>query len=149
MTEPKKRNSTSLMLLLLYALLIASLLVLTLAGARLDARDAHARQRSALSYIQSQTAACGGKGNIRLIDGPEGPAVCLREPESDFETRIYLYENALRTEFSRVTAEIDPNNAEKLCDLKTFKAELSESGLLTITADGMTAGAYCDGGGAA
>ena len=72
-----------------------------------------------------------------------------REPESDFETRIYLYENALRTEFSRVTAEIDPNNAEKLCDLKTFKAELSENGLLTITADGMTAGAYCDGGGAA
>ena len=74
MTEPKKRNSTSLMLLLLYALLIASLLVLTLAGARLysdtmDARDAHAKQRSALSYIQSQTAACGGKGNIRLIDG--------------------------------------------------------------------------------
>lgn len=151
MTEPKKRNSTSLMLLLLYALLIASLLVLTLAGAWLysdtmDARDAHAKQRSALSYIQSQTAACGGKGNIRLIDGPEGPAVCLREPESDC---IYLYENALRTEFSRVTAEIDPNNAEKLCDLKTFKAELSESGLLTITADGMTAGAYCDGGGAA
>ena len=95
MTEPKKRNSTSLMLLLLYALLIASLLVLTLAGARLysdtmDARGAHAKQRSALSYIQSQTAACGGKGNIRLIDGPEGPAVCLREPESDFETRIYL-----------------------------------------------------------
>lgn len=94
MTEPKKRNSTSLMLLLLYALLIASLLVLTLAGARLysdtmDARDAHAKQRSALSYIQSQTAACGGKGNIRLIDGPEGPAVCLRGPESDFETRIY------------------------------------------------------------
>ena len=115
----------------------------------MDACDAHAKQRSALSYIQSQTAACGGKGNIRLIDGPEGPAVCLREPESDFETRIYLYENALRTEFSRVTAEIDPNNAEKLCDLKTFKAELSESGLLTITADGMTAGAYCDGGGAA
>ena len=60
MTEPKKRNSTSLMLLLLYALLIASLLVLTLAGARLysdtmDARGAHAKQRSALSYIQSQT----------------------------------------------------------------------------------------------
>ena len=94
-------------------------------------------------------AAGGGKGNSRLTAGPAGPAVCLREPESDFETRIYLYENALRTEFSRVTAEIDPNNAEKLCDLKTFKAELSENGLLTITADGMTAGAYCDGGGAA
>ena len=71
MTEPKKRNSTSLMLLLLYALLIASLLVLTLAGARLysdtmDARDAHAKQRSALSYIQSQTPdrRPGGPGGV-------------------------------------------------------------------------------------
>lgn len=56
MTEPKKRNSTSLMLLLLYALLIASLLVLTLAGAWLysdtmDARDAHAKQRLSLIHI--------------------------------------------------------------------------------------------------
>ena len=80
MTEPKKRNSTSLMLLLLYALLIASLLVLTLAGARLysdtmDARDAHAKQRSALSYIQSQTAACGGKGKI-TADGMTAGAYC-------------------------------------------------------------------------
>ena len=133
MTEPKKRNSTSLMLLLLYALLIASLLVLTLAGARLysdtmDARDAHAKQRSALSYIQSQTAACGGKGNIRLIDGPEGSAVCLREPESDFETRIYLYENALRTEFSRVTAEIDPIAPKSCATLKRLKPSFRKAG---------------------
>ena len=85
------------------------------------------KQRSALSYIQSQTAACGGKGNIRLIDGPEGRR-CLRERESDFETRIYLYENALRTEFSRVTAEIDPNNAEKLCDLKRLKPSFRKAG---------------------
>ncbi len=120
MTEPKKRNSTSLMLLLLYALLIASLLVLTLAGAWLysdtmDARDAHAKAaQRAFVYSKPNGKACGGKGNIRLIDGPEGPAVCLREPESDFETRIYLYENALRTESHGSPAEIDPNNAEKV-----------------------------------
>ena len=34
MTEPKKRNSTTLMLLLLYAFLIATLMELTLADAR-------------------------------------------------------------------------------------------------------------------
>lgn len=78
MTEPKKRNSTSLMLLLLYALLIASLLVLTLAGARLysdtmDARDAHAKQRSALSYIQSQTTACGRQREHPPDRRPGGP----------------------------------------------------------------------------
>ena len=52
MTEPKKRNSTSLMLLLLYALLIASLLVLTLAGARLysDTMPATHTQSSAARF---------------------------------------------------------------------------------------------------
>ena len=153
MTNYKNRNGTSVMLLLLYALLIAALLVLTLAGAKLysdttDARDAHVKQRSALSYIQSQTAACGGKENIYLKDGPEGTVICLREPESDFETRIYLYDHALCTEFSETTAEINPDNAEKLCELESFEAELSANGLLKITADGMTANAYCDGGGA-
>lgn len=121
------------MLLLLYALLIASLLVLTLAGARLysdtmDARDAHAKQRSALSYIQSQTAACGGKGNIRLIDGPEGPAVCLREPESDFETRIYLYENALRTEFHGSRRRSTPITPKSCATLKRLKPSFRKTG---------------------
>ena len=65
MTEPKKRNSTSLMLLLLYALLIASLLVLTLAGAQLysDTMDAHTQSSAARFRIfkaKRQRAAAKG-----------------------------------------------------------------------------------------
>ena len=77
MTEPKKRNSTSLMLLLLYALLIASLLVFTLAGARLysdtmDARDAHAKQRSAparLKQVSANWSWCSTKRKWRCWRG--------------------------------------------------------------------------------
>lgn len=135
MTEPKKRNSTSLMLLLLYALLIASLLVLTLAGARLysdtmDARDAHAKQRSALSYIQSQTAACGGKGNIRLIDGPEGPAVCLREPESELQKRasIYMKTRCARS-FHGSRRRSTPITPKSCATLKRLKPSFRKTGL--------------------
>ena len=104
MTEPKKRNSTSLMLLLLYALLIASLLVLTLCGRaavfRYDGCPRRTRKAAQRAFVYSKpNGSVRRQRNIRLIDGPEGLAVCLREPESDFETRIYLYENALRTEF--------------------------------------------------
>ena len=62
MTEPKKRNSTSLMLLLLYALLIASLLVLTLAGARLysDTMDARSAARCRIFKAKRQRAAPKG-----------------------------------------------------------------------------------------
>ena len=67
MTEPKKRNSTSLMLLLLYALLIASLLVLTLAGARLysdtmDARDAHASSAARFRIFKAKRQRAAAKG---------------------------------------------------------------------------------------
>ena len=63
MTEPKKRNSTSLMLLLLYALLIASLLVLTLAGARLYSDTTHTQSSAARFRIfkaKRQRAAAKG-----------------------------------------------------------------------------------------
>ncbi len=77
------------MLLLLYALLHRIAFGVDACGRAaysdtMDARDAHAKQRSGALYIQSQRQRAAAQGNIRLIDGPEGPAVCLREPESDF-----------------------------------------------------------------
>lgn len=148
----EKRQSTSRMLLVLYGMLIAALLVLTLAGARLytaavTAREAHAQQRSALAFVQSQVASCAGKGNVYLMDGPEGTSLCLREPDTDYETRIYLYEGGLYSEFSRSDSAIQPENGTKICDMTSFSAEWQSDRLLEITANGMTAYACCDGGG--
>ena len=148
----EKRQSTARMLLVLYGMLIAALLVLTLAGARfysaaVTAREAHARQRSALAFVQNQVAACAGKGNIHLTEGPEGTALCLREPDTDYETRIYLYEGGLYSEFSRRTAAIQPENGTKICSAASFLVQWQSERLLKITANGMTAYACCDGGG--
>ena len=80
----KKQQTTSFMLLILYGLLICGLLVLAVTGAQsyatvTEAKNKHIRERSALSFVQTQIASCGGRDNVQLRSGPEGTAVCVRE----------------------------------------------------------------------
>ena len=68
-----KRQATSLMLLLLYALLMAALLVLVYSGASLyaevvESRQANADRRGAVSFVQSQVAGC--EAGVLLKPGP-------------------------------------------------------------------------------
>ena len=148
----KEKTAASGMLLALYSILILSLLALTAAGARLyrqalRAQEEQSRQRGALSYIQSQAAACQGQGQIRLENGPEGVMLCLREPDTDYETRIYQYENALRTEFSRQDQPVTPENSEVVCALETLELGWENEKLLRIAADGRQAWVFYQGGG--
>lgn len=147
----KEKSAASLMLLLLYSLLILALLVLTVAGARLyrqalAAQTEQSRQRGALSYIQSQAALCQGQGQILLADGPEGTMLCLHEPDSDYETRIYQYEDTLRTEFSRRDWPVTPENSEVVCALDSLEMDWQSEDLLCVTADGRQAWVWYQGG---
>ena len=68
----KHRQATPLLLLTLYGLLIAALLVLTLAGARCyaaaaDSRQRHADARNALAFLQTQAASCGERSTPSRI----------------------------------------------------------------------------------
>lgn len=148
----RNRQSTAFMLLLLYAMLILAMLVLTLAGAKcytfvLNARSEHTRQRSALSFIQTQAVSCGGRGNVILREGPEGTAVCFREPDSEYETRIYLYNGSLCTEYSRADQPINALYADMVCRADGFSAAWESAELLSVTADGSHADVWCPGGG--
>ena len=91
-----KKQTTPLLLLALYGLLICAMLVLAAAGVRcytavVETRSAHTRQRSAMAYLQTQASACGGQNAVQLREGPQGVAVCLRDPDTDYETRVYCY----------------------------------------------------------
>ena len=145
-----KRQSTSVMLLLLYALLIAALLVLVFSGASLysnvvEARQVNSVRRNALSFIQSQIAGC--EDSVLLKPGPEGQMLCLPEQDTGFETRIYLYEGALRTAFSRTDAPVDGEGADTICPMEAFELTWQAENLLQISADGTLAYAACGRGG--
>ena len=144
------KNGASRMLLLLYGMLILALLVLAaaeakLCGAALGAAREHDHRRTALAFIQSRTAACEGSAGAYLTDGPEGAMLCLPEAGSGFETRIYLWQNTLRSE---LTAEetADPENGEIICALEEFDLSWQRENLLRITADGLTGYAAVLGG---
>lgn len=145
------RRKTGILLLVLYGILIGAMLVLTLAGARLyagavESREASARQRSALSYLQTQAAACGGAGRVYLSRGPEGTAVCLRDTE-EYVTRVYLYQGSLRTEYAREDRPMEPEQADSLCAADSFTAYWETEELLCVEADGRCAYIWCAGGG--
>ena len=148
----KNHSSAAVMLLLLHAVLILAMLALTFAGAKcytnmLNDRNKHTRQRSALSFIQTQAVSCGGRGNVILRDGPEGTAVCFREPDTAYETRIYLYNGSLCTEYSRADHPINALYADAVCFADDFSAAWESAELLSVTADGVRADVWCPGGG--
>lgn len=143
------RQGTSFMLLALYALLIAAQLVLVVFGAKLygtaeESRNRHADQRSALAFIQSQIngESCG----VSLREGPEGDMLCLAEPDSSFETRIYLYDHALRTQLCGRDGTFAPETGDRICPLEDFSLDWASENLLRIRADGSEAWAHCGGG---
>ena len=147
----RKQQQTSLMMLALYAILICAMLILAVAGARLYTAAMQSKSsnssRNALSVVQTQISAYGGQGCAQLRPGPEGTAVCLHRQGSDYETRIYLYQGSLCTEYTRRDLDFAPQNAGQLCQLQSFEAAWQQENLICITANGQTAYAWCAGGG--
>lgn len=146
-----RKQTTSVMLLLLYALLITALLLLTVAGARLyaaalNARDAHAENRLALSYIQSQATGFSGD-RVSVQPGPEGDMLVLREADGEYETRIFLYHGGLYSDFSPAESSLNPEGSQKICPLDSLSLQL-DGGLLRIMAKNVEGYVYCSGGGA-
>lgn len=147
-----KKQTTPLLLLALYGLLICAMLVLAAAGVRcytavVETRSAHTRQRSAMAYLQTQASACGGQNAVQLREGPQGVAVCLRDPDTDYETRVYCYDGWLYTEYLRAELPMDPQKSDRLCEVQSFSAVWQSEELLRVTADGRSADIWCPGGG--
>lgn len=141
-------RKTSGILLVLYAFLIAALLVLVVAGARLygtalQAREQRDNQRLALAYIQSQTA--GQETGVEIREMSCGQTLSLSEDE-ELETLIYLYDGSLTTQLWRTTGNFYPEAGEKLCALNRLELSWETPGLLKITADGNVGYARCGGG---
>ena len=134
------------MLMLLYSALMLALLVLVYAGASLYSSAAlsqrtNADRRSALSFVQSQAAAC--RENVVLRQGTEGPILCLPEDGTDYETRIFLHEGKLKTSFVPKDSPLDAQDGDAVCPLESFALSWQSDSLLKISADGAEGFAAC------
>lgn len=132
---------------LLYAMILLAALFLTLFGAQLyravtNEKTQNDLQRSALAYTQSKLQAVDAAGGIQIVDGPEGDVLLLAEGDSGYETRIYLWEGAIREELSLCGSALSPETALSICTAGSFTAVQSAPSLLTITVEGRDALCY-------
>ena len=66
------------------------------------------------------------------------PAALLLRENADgetYETRIYLYEGALREEYGTADAALDPQDSERIVDAKSFSVEQVRPGLLVVSTE--------------
>ena len=66
-----------------------------------------------------------------------GAALLLRENADGetYETRIYLYDGALREEYGTADAALDPQDSERIVDAKSFSVEQVRPGLLVVSTE--------------
>ncbi|SDB21475.1 DUF4860 domain-containing protein [Eubacterium oxidoreducens] len=137
MPARKKIHSASISMLILYGILIVALLFLTMAGCRLytvftDKRLANEQKRATLSYLQAKVASLDAQGAITIEDGPEkcSDMLVLAEGETQYETRIFVYNGQLMELFTKTTASTDIQLAEVITSEEEFEMELNADGSL-------------------
>ena len=128
--------------LLLFAIIVLSLLFLVMTGTGLysavvDSQTRNREARAALSYLAARVHAADAAGAVSVGEGPEGAALLLRENADGetYETRIYLYEGALREEYGTADAALDPQDSERIVDAKSFSVEQVRPGLLVVSTE--------------
>lgn len=147
----RESGRPSLALLLLDSLVILGLLLLVVAGAGLyrsavDAQRLHAQQRSALSYVQSQAAYC--RTGVAVEPGAQGDILLLTQPDGDYVTCIYLYEQTLRSQLVPAGTRLQPEQGDVICPMEVFRLSWLDSGLLEVQTDSGSAYISSRGGGA-
>ena len=128
--------------LLLFAMIVLSLLFLVCAGtevysASVEGQAYNRQARAALSYLAARVHAADNAGAVSIGAGPEGDALVLRERAGDdvYETRIYLYEGALREEYGPADLPLRPESAERIAALERFFLGEERPGLLTAATE--------------
>ncbi len=128
--------------LLLFAIIVLSLLFLVTEGTGLysavvDSQTNNRQTRAALSYLTARVRAADAAGAVSIGTGPEGDALLLRERAGGevYETRIYLYDGALREEYALADTPLRPESAERIVPLGAFTLTWERGGLLIAATD--------------
>ena len=101
--------------LLLFAIIVLSLLFLVMTGTGLYS-----------AVVDSQTRNREARAALLLRENADGET---------YETRIYLYEGALREEYGTADAVLAPQDAERIVDAKSFSVEQVRPGLLVVSTE--------------
>ena len=141
MIRGKSNNISSSMIVILYAFLIAALLIAMLCAGRLfrnfvESDHINENKRATISYIESKVISLDSKDFISVNEGKYSQVLILKESMSDYETRIFLYDDKLLEEFAKSGSDIDLGNCYEISDASSLDFYLDkEYNLLKIEID--------------
>ncbi len=141
MIRGKSNNISSSMIVILYAFLIAALLIAMLCAGRLfrnfvESDHINENKRATISYIESKVISLDSKDFISVNEGKYSQVLILKESMSDYETRIFLYDDKLLEEFAKSGSDIDLDNCYEISDASSLDFYLDkEYNLLKIEID--------------
>ena len=137
-----KRGRGAVMSLALYTMMILALLALVTFGSRLYAGLTQNRQQNEQVRASLSTLVTA----LRASDA-EGPALCLRQEDTGYESRIFLYQGGLYQQLCPQEDPFDTESAQLLAYTDRFEAE-PEGRMLRLTTGEGTAwvALRCEGG---
>lgn len=150
----KLRHTNRLFILVLFAVLLVSLVLVFALGTNAyraleDSRLESEQLRAQSSLLSATLRAADVAGAAAQEQGPEGPVLVMREgaDENAYVIRLYHYQGNLVQEYAAAGTKLDPERATALCATEAFAFQI-EDGLVRITTDaGQTLVALRSGGG--
>lgn len=142
-SESRFQKSGHVLYLVLFALVMALMLLAILFGAHIYQlslnTDAHSGQlRSVEGFLASTFRAGDTTASVDITEGPEGDALCLYEDEEQYTvTYMYLYKGYLVQEYTVSGYGLNPEDAARIAPLTTFKVAL-DGNTVRITTDNGT-----------
>ena len=123
--------------LITYAMLIVSVMFLTICGAGLyrsvnSNRDFSENIRDSLSYIQSQILN-ENSDRIEISEGPEGDMLVFENSDEGYNILIYCFGGSLCEEIS-AGKDYHTERAEEICEAEELKTSI-ENGLISVHVD--------------
>lgn len=149
-----RREHTQASAIILFVLIVLVTLAFVTMATRsyrgvVDSRNEANHSRATFSFVNTQLRSVASASLLTRRDGPQGPMLVMADGEgSAFETRIYLYDDALLEEYASTNTPINPDGATKVADLSSFDFSVAADGTVHVWIDGAEHLVFLQGGGA-
>lgn len=122
------------------ALFLLGFFLLVVFGAQnfrhaVEAQAANNDERVLLSYISTCVAASDREGAVEIRPLDDSSVLVVRDPESEYAQRIYLWGGNLVEDFAPADDPLNPGEAEIIGATDTFSAALIGEDLLEVSTD--------------
>ena len=132
----KKRNMSSVLVLLVFAVFMVSVMLVLLSGAdtvrSLTQRDRSSFQyRTAVQYISTRIRQADAEGSVTADNSENLSVLVLTESIEGlpYQTRIYCCDGFLREMFCEAGADIAPEFGEEILPMEDFQIKLDGNAL--------------------